>query len=101
MSRLNVSWYTEPTHGSQRNILLDLFKRYLRNQGLHNKTIILYAGRVKAFLDYAAIGRVHHLLNRDSEGHHLFNSPDMICKSFCYGWSSLQPLSFAQGDIQL
>jgi Transposase IS66 family. len=46
-------------------------------------------------------GRVHYLLNRDSEGHHLFNSPDMICKSFCYGWSSLQPLSFAQGNPQL
>ena len=46
-------------------------------------------------------GRVPHLLNRGSEVHHLFNGPDMICKSFCYGWSSPQPLSFALGDLQL
>jgi len=53
VAKLKIDWHTRPASDHQKDIILERFRRYLKNIGLHDETIKLYLGRVKAFLDFA------------------------------------------------
>ena len=53
MAKMKIDWYSKPASDHQKDIIIERFKRYLKNIGLHEETIKLYLGRVRAFLDFA------------------------------------------------
>jgi hypothetical protein len=52
MGKIGVDWHTKPATDHQKDAILNRFRQYLRNAGLHDDTIKLYEGRARAFLDY-------------------------------------------------
>ncbi|MGZ4851527.1 MAG: hypothetical protein ACXV2C_09140, partial [Candidatus Bathyarchaeia archaeon] len=53
MAKVKIDWYSRPASDYHKDIIIERFKRYLKNIGLHEETIKLYMGRVRAFLDFA------------------------------------------------
>jgi len=53
MAKVKVDWHSKPASDHQKDVILELFRRYLKGIGLHDETIKLYVGRVRAFLDFA------------------------------------------------
>jgi hypothetical protein len=53
MVKMKIDWHSRPANDHQEGIIIERFKRYLKNIGLHEETIKLYLGRVRAFLDFA------------------------------------------------
>ena len=54
MSKMRIYWHTKPATDHQKDVIIDRFEHHLKNVGLHDETIKLYIGRVKAFLDCAS-----------------------------------------------
>ena len=52
MAKAKINWHSESASDHQKDAILSRFRQYLRNIGLHDETIRLYEGRVRAFLDY-------------------------------------------------
>ena len=53
MAKMKIDWYSKPANDHQKDVIMERFKRYLKNIGLHEETIKLYLGRVRSFLDFA------------------------------------------------
>jgi len=48
MAKVKVDWYSKPASVHQKDVVLERFRRYLKIIGLHEETIKLYSGRVRA-----------------------------------------------------
>ena len=55
MARAKVNWYVSPAKDHHRiDHVVSEYQRYLRSDGLKDRTVVLYPGRVREFLSYAA-----------------------------------------------
>ena len=52
MAKMKTDWHSRPANDQQKDVVLERFKRYLKNIGLHEETIKLYLSRVRAFLRF-------------------------------------------------
>lgn len=56
MGKSKINWHLKPACACKKDLILDRYKHYLEGIGLRKETVILYLGRVGAFLDRAKSG---------------------------------------------